>query len=145
MSFLDKRKKVFYCTALLQLFICIGAVPAAIGFIVKPDGSSLGMSVSLLKESPFEDFLIPGIVLLFLIGFGSIFGSFLSFKQHRFSGKLTIILGFVLIIWISAQVYWIGSVSWLQPVFFVIGVIEIFLGYKVAKTQVQDARQDDIK
>ncbi len=41
------------------------------------------------------------------------------------------ILGSALIIWIVAQVYWIGLVSWLQPFFLVVGVIELFLGYKL--------------
>ena len=124
---------LFYCTSALQLLIGIGAVAAGIGFILKPDGSNLGMPVELLGEAPFEDYLIPGIVLLTINGLGSILGCLLSFRCHPFAGKVTMILGVAMVIWISIQVYWMGLISWLQPVYFVVGIIEIFLGAIIGK------------
>lgn len=119
----------------MQLFVGIGAVASGIGFILDPDGSNLSMSLGLLKKSPFEDFLIPGIALLSINGLGSILGSFFSFKRHLFAGKITMILGIAMVIWISAQVYWISWISWLQPVYFVLGIIEIVLGFIVDKNK----------
>ena len=129
-----KNKSVlFFWVGALQLFVGIGAVASGIGFILNPDGSNLGLSVELLKESPFNDFLIPGIALLSINGLGSMIGSFFSFRRHFLAGKLAMTLGFVMVIWISAQVYWINLISWLQPVFFVLGIIEILLGLIIAK------------
>lgn len=125
---MDKTKSLFYLTGILLLLVGIGAVAAGIGFILKPDGSNLNMSVDLLKNSPFVDFLIPGIILFSINGLGSLIGGFLSFKRYFFAGTVTMILGFAMVIWIVAQVYWIGLISWLQPAFFVVGVIEIILG-----------------
>ena len=67
----------------------------------------------LLINSPFKNFLIPGIVLFTIIGLTNLLVSFLTFKQHLLSGGATIVLGFIMIIWIVLQVYWIG---WLTPV-----------------------------
>jgi uncharacterized membrane protein len=130
---MNKKIALFYWIGALQLFVGVGAVASGIGFILDRDGSNFSMSIGLLKESPFEDFLIPGFVLLSINGLGSILGSFLSFRRHFFAGKMAVILGVVMVIWISAQVYWISWISWLQPVYFVLGMIEILLGFIIDK------------
>ncbi|MDF1508893.1 hypothetical protein PZE06_11990 [Robertmurraya sp. DFI.2.37] len=124
-----KRSKIlFYGTGVLLLIVALGAISAGIGLILEPDGSNIGMSVELLNKSPFQNFLIPGIVLLTVNGIGSLVGSLLSFKRHQLTSIATISLGVILIIWIGAQVYWLGLISILQPLFFAIGLLEIFLG-----------------
>src|SRR6478609_7776464 len=116
-------------TAALLLFVGIGAVAGGLGVILDPSGESLGVSVNLLMDSPFKDFLIPGIILCTIIGLTSLLISYLTFKQHLLSGGATIILGFIMIIWIVLQVYWIGWLTSLQPTFLIIGFAEIILGY----------------
>ena len=116
-------------TAALLLFVGIAAVAGGLGVILDPSGESLGVSVDLLINSPFKNFLIPGIVLFTIIGLTSLLVSFLTFKQHLLSGGATIILGFIMIIWIVLQVYWIGWLTSLQPTFLIIGFAEIILGY----------------
>ncbi|MDE5415579.1 hypothetical protein [Alkalihalobacterium chitinilyticum] len=120
--------KIVKITALLQLFIGVGAIPAGIGFIVDPSGKNLWMTTNLLINSPFETFLVPGIVLFSVIGVGSITGAFLSIKQSKNFHLFTIGLGCALIIWIVLQVYWIGFVSWLQPLYLGLGLVEALLG-----------------
>lgn len=86
-----------------------------------------------MKESPFNDFLVPGIALLSINGLGSMVGSFFSLRRHFLAGQLAILIGCFLVIWISAQVYWIGLISWLQPVFFVVDLIEVYFGVAIMK------------
>ena len=116
-------------TAALLLFVGIAAVAGGLGVLLDPSGESLGVSVDLLMDSPFKNFLIPGIVLFTIIGLTNLLVSFLTFKQHLLSGGATIILGFIMIIWIVLQVYWIGWLTSLQPTFLIIGFAEIILGY----------------
>lgn len=97
--------------------------------MLQPDGGAVGLPLDLLKNSPFEDFFIPGIFLFVVNGMASLAGAFLAFKEHRYTGVGTAVLGVAMIIWIVAEVYWIGWVSWLQPTFLVVGVIELGLGY----------------
>ncbi|MFD3449364.1 hypothetical protein ACFDTO_32830 [Microbacteriaceae bacterium 4G12] len=124
-----KMNTLFYSAGMLLLLVGIGAVAAGIGFIMKPDGSGVGISLYLLKKSPFDDYLIPGIVLLSVNGIAGIAGAILAFMKKHYSGIATMILGVALMIWIAAQVYWIGFVSWLQPAFLAIGAIETALGF----------------
>lgn len=99
------------------------------GLISQPDGAGSGLTLELLADSPFKDFLIPGIALFTVNGIGSLIGAFLVFKNHKFAGKITTLLGIAMIIWISTQVYWIGFESWLQPTFLFVGAAEMIIGY----------------
>lgn len=116
-------------TAALLLFVGIAAVAGGLGVILDPSGESLGVSVDLLISSPFKNFLIPGIVLFTVVGLTSLLVSFFTFKQHLLSGGATIVQGFIMMIWIVLQVYWIGWLTPLQLTFLLIGFAEIILGY----------------
>ncbi len=126
-------KKLFWPIGTLQGAVGTGAVLAGLGFILKPDGSNLMMTTDLLEHSPFETFLIPGIALLVFNGLGSLAGAVLSFIQSKKVGQAAIILGSILMGWIAVQVYWIGYVSFLQPLFFGVGAIEAVAGYVMVK------------
>lgn len=126
-------KKLFIRLGILQLFISIAAVPAGIGFIFDPSGENLGMTVELIERSPFNDYLIPGIILFAVNGIGSLIGSLLSFFKNNHAGAVGLVLGIALIIWILAQVYWMGLVSWLQPFILILGVLELTLASKILR------------
>ncbi|WP_148347000.1 hypothetical protein [Robertmurraya massiliosenegalensis] len=125
---MNKERTLFYWIGSLLLIVAIGAISAGIGFILEPDGHNIGMSVDLLRNSPFEDFFIPGIVLFTINGVGSLIGSIIALKRHPLTCTVTIVLGMIMMIWIGVQVYWIGLISILQPIFFGIGMMEIVLG-----------------
>jgi hypothetical protein len=58
-----KDKRLIIWLGILQAFIGVGAVPAGILMIINPSGSDMGMTVEMLVNSPFPNFLIPGIFL----------------------------------------------------------------------------------
>ncbi|MHC4799101.1 MAG: hypothetical protein ACYTF1_20905, partial [Planctomycetota bacterium] len=96
----------------------------------EPSGANLGFALEQLSESPFDDYLIPGIVLLVVIGVGNLAGGVLSFLRYRYAGRIAAALGALLIMWIVAQVWWIGLLFWLQPLYFGFGVAELVLGWR---------------
>jgi hypothetical protein len=118
---------------ILQVFIGIGAVPAGMLMIINPSGSDLSMTVEMLFNSPFPNFLIPGIFLLGFNGMGSLLGALATFKRYRFASKIAIGLGIFLILWITVQVYWLG-IHWLHILYFILGIIELVLGLKLQKS-----------
>ncbi|CAH2717027.1 hypothetical protein BACCIP111895_04216 [Neobacillus rhizosphaerae] len=125
----NKLKVLSYCTGTLLAFVGVGAVSAGWGLIMEPSGKALGLPLDFLGNSPFADYLIPGIALFSINGIASLIGAFLAFRTHRFIGMTTLVLGIAMIIWISVQVYWIGWQSWLQPTFLGVGLVEISLGF----------------
>jgi CHASE2 domain-containing sensor protein len=87
------------------------------------------MSVDILENSPFTDFLFPGIALLLINGFFSLFCAYLALNFDNYSGATTIVLGSVMLIGGATQFFWIGWVSWVHSAFTIIGLIEVGLGY----------------
>lgn len=126
-------KKIRIILGCVQIFIAIGALPAGYGMLADPTGEGLGMSTVLLNDSPLDSFFIPGLYLLIINGLGSVAGAILSFAGIRFAGIAGLILGILLCTWIMVQVWWIGLISALQPVFLLIGIAEAWLGWKIRK------------
>ena len=112
----------------LQAFIGIGAVAGGLGLVLDPSGGSLGMPAQWLASSPFTDYLILGLVLLLVNGAGNLAGAAWSFTSSRFCALAGTALGAFLIAWIAAQVWWLGLVHWLQPLYFGLGAAELALG-----------------
>ncbi len=56
---------------ILQIFIGIGAVPAGIAMITDPSGSTLGMHVEMLINSPFSNFFSQEFFCSWSTGLGA--------------------------------------------------------------------------
>jgi hypothetical protein len=117
----------------LQVLIGLCGVAGGFGLVTEPSGANLGFDVDLLSISPFSDYLIPGLILLVVIGLGSLAGGVLSILRYRYAGEIAAVSGSFLVIWITAQVWWIGYTIWLQPLFFGLGVVELVLGLLLRK------------
>ena len=128
----SNRKRLAVGLGILQMFIGIGAVPAGISMILDPSGRGLGMPLEGLANTPFSDFLIPGVFLLTVNGIGSLLGGIASFSRHRWAGEIAAGLGIFLMVWVAVQVWWMG-VHWLHVLYFVLGLAELTLGLKYRK------------
>ncbi len=124
----ERGRCLAYGLGTLQVFIGLGGVSGGWGLISEPNGANLGFPLELLDNTPFTNYLIPGIVLLAINGVGSLAGGILSFKRHSYASNMAIALGAFLMGWITAQVWWIGYSHWLQPLFFGFGLVELALG-----------------
>lgn len=114
---------------LLQVFVGMGALAGGIPMLLNPKGSAQGLNPDMLANSPFTDFLIPAIILVSIHGLGSLIGANATMNRKKYSGLLGAFLGTALIIWIIVQYYFIRTTNWLQPTFFIIGIVEVGLGF----------------
>ena len=124
-------KKLYYLLGLIQAFTALGAIPAGIIYLIDPSGAKMGQTTDLLAHSPFASFLIPGLFLLIVNGFGSTFGAVLSFRKHRFAGEAGVVFGVILTLWIIIQISMIGFIHWFQPLFFILGLAGGVLGMMI--------------
>lgn len=122
------NKKAFGGLGALQAFIGIGAIGGGFMLVKDPSGGALGVPLSLLEGSPFPDFLIPGIFLLAVNGFGSMIGAGLSFTRRRYALEMAIVLGVILVAWILIQLVIIKSISWLHILYLILGGLELGMG-----------------
>lgn len=124
-----KNKGLVTGLGVLQAFIGLGAVGGGLPLILEPSGSILGIPLEILKRSPFSTFLVPGIVLLIVIGFGSLVGAAASFKRYWRAGEIAMALGLFLVAWIMLQVFWFNTFHWLHALYLGLGIVELVLGW----------------
>ena len=92
------KRKLFIYLGIVQAFVAIGAIPAGFSMMIKPDGTGLGMTIDFLQNSPFQNFLIPGLFLLVVNGLFNLVASVLSFMKNKFSGVIGLFLGITLVL-----------------------------------------------
>jgi hypothetical protein len=122
------RRALFISEGILQFFIAPGAIISGLFMILAPDGSLMKMPLTMLSGTPFRDFLVPGIILFTVNGLGNLLSGVLSFRRHKLAGFAGITFGLGLMIWIFVQVSLIGGGSWLQYLYFGLGMAELLLG-----------------
>lgn len=113
----------------LLFFLGLSAMGGGGALIISPSGKLLGgLPLSILANSPFPDFLIPGIILFVVLGVSPILiiwalikkpdvlfvEYFNLFKDYHWSWSFSIYIAFALIIWIQVESYFIQGTGWLQ-------------------------------
>ncbi len=105
----------------LHVFVGIGAVFGGLAAIIDPE-APLGITVDALKNSPFANFLIPGIILFSVIGLGNIVSAVTLWLKSRFQGYISSVFGWALVIWIVVQCIMLESIVFLHVLYFIIGM-----------------------
>lgn len=103
------KKLVFITLGVLQLLVGLGAAISGLMLIVYPSGSLLQAPLEMLRGSPFDDFLLPGIILFLVNGVGQLLAGILTLRKHPFAAYAGEALGIALMIWIFVQVNMIGG------------------------------------
>ena len=104
----------------LQAFIGFTAIAGGYNLVSHPDGT-MQTPIEWLHASPFETFLAPGIVLLIAIGVGNVFSLALIIAGNRHIANLAFIGGGCLIVYMVAEIWWIGLQTSLQPLYLALG------------------------
>ena len=112
----------------LLVFIGIAASLGGILFIADPSGGSLGLSASLLEGTLFSNYLIPGFLLLWIIGLGNLITAVTVLQTSPWFPFLVAVDGCSITIWILVQMVMIQIVVPHQFVIAVIGLVLIALG-----------------
>ncbi|WP_372950368.1 hypothetical protein [Mariniphaga sp.] len=125
----QKLKTVILLTTIFQVFNGLSGLVGGFGLINNPNGEALAMSTDWLQSTPFTNFLIPGIVLFTFNGLGNMAGFVATLRKHKQAARIATAFGLIMIVWIIAQVSWIGYKSFLQPLYFSTGLFQFVFGY----------------
>jgi hypothetical protein len=124
-----KQIKIFtVLLIIIEFFNGLSGLAGGYGLIADPSAATLGMELSWLEGTPFNDYLIPGIVLLTFNGLGNTIAAILSLRKNKYMNGVAVFFGFGMMIWIASQVLWIGHKSFLQPLYFTTGLAQALLG-----------------
>ena len=112
----------------LLLLNGIAACFGGYALVHDPSGAAVQLSPDLLHNTPFATYLIPGIILLVVIGVGNIVVATLAAVNTSQYPKLIAASGCILVGWIAAQILMIRILFFLHYVIGGIGVTLIALG-----------------
>jgi FtsH-binding integral membrane protein len=92
----------------LIVFQGLSGLLGGVGLVFDPTGESLQIPVSWLENSPFDDYLIPGLILLIVLSFFPLVVFYGLLKKWSWSLLAAFMVGTALIIWIGVQILIIG-------------------------------------
>jgi hypothetical protein len=118
-------------------FLSVGAIIGGIMLITDPLGTRIGLPVQLLDDSPFRNYILPGIILLLIFGLipGYIIYALIKkpsnrllhklnlIYDHHFSWTFAIYIGFGQIIWINVQTLIMDSVAYIHTFYSLLGML----------------------
>ena len=98
----------------LLAFLGLSALAGSIPMIRDPSGDSMGIPLSLLRYSPFESYLIPGIILLAADGLLALGVLWVVLRRIGRYGLWTAFQGCVLLGWLVVECWLLRTVMWLH-------------------------------
>ena len=118
------ERNVRAAVVVVDLFAAVSAIAGAVGLVV----GFMNIPASVLSTTPFADFTIPALLLGLVVGGSALAaGAIALFGPRRIEALATAAAGCVMVGWITVEVAMIGLGSWLQPFYFVVGLVMIGL------------------
>ena len=98
----------------LGALLAFGALNAFGGGYYGAAGAE-GVPLEWLEGSPFRDYFIPSLVLMFVVGGALLSAAVAVFAGWSMAPLLAAGAGLVVLVWLAVQLSIIGFVSWMQP------------------------------
>lgn len=121
----DRRARI----AVRVLIGCawFGVISAAIGTVMAVAQNGAGVPIAYLDGSPFDSFVVPGIILGAVVG-GTQFATAIALhRRWRFALLTAAIAAFGMLLWIYVELAMIQLYSPLQSIYFAFGIVELVL------------------
>ena len=120
----DKRKRPIsvYLLMFFLAFLAIGSLYGGGMLVLDPSGELLQLPISALDNAPFETFLVPGLILLMVLGVFPLMVTFalwskprwnaVAWIEHRFkehwSWVASGLVAISLFIWLAVELWMVG-------------------------------------
>jgi Short repeat of unknown function (DUF308) len=113
---------------ILISFVAVTAFICGLIMVSNPDGKALGLDIILLKDTPFKDFLIPGLFLT-IVGIVNLIAVFFNIRRHNNRYDWALASGIIICGWIVVQIIFIQILYWPQFLYLAIGALIILVAY----------------
>ena len=102
----DQPRRPVTAWALIALLLLqgLGGLAGGLSLSIKPDGSIMQMPTSYLDGSPFSDYLIPGLILLLVLGVLPLVAAAGLWMRRRWAWYAAFVVGCGLMIWILVEI-----------------------------------------
>jgi hypothetical protein len=113
----------------LETLLGIGALFGGGQFILAPDGHLLGLPLKMLAGTPFNSFLVPGLLLFTCVGVAPIAAAAITARRPAIVPLAALAVGVTLMGWITVEmVIFAGLTSLLWAFYMVLGTVIAAVG-----------------
>ncbi len=107
------------------LFNALSAIGGGIGLVT----GTLPVPTMLLRHTPFDSFVIPGLFLGIIIG-GSALAGAIALRAHAVRSRLiSAAAGVIMVGWIAGETILVRGFSWLQGLYLLTGLLVVVLSW----------------
>ncbi|TFD45727.1 hypothetical protein E3T33_06650 [Cryobacterium sp. TMT1-2-1] len=112
----------------IQALVALTSAGGGFALMFGPSIGSLGITPQpeYLEGSPFDSYLLPGLILLVVVGGTHLVAWLLLLRRQRWADAASAVAGCGILVWIFVQMVVIPF-SVLQAVYFGIGLLELVL------------------
>ena len=115
----------------LHLFNALSAVGGGIALIA----GDLGVPTALLRHTPFDSFVVPGIFLGAVIGGSAAIGASALVARSRHAAAISVGAGAIMVGWILGETLLVEGFSWLQGLYLLTGSIAVFASIRLSQAR----------
>jgi hypothetical protein len=114
----------------LEVFLSVGALAGGGALMLGPRGEIIPLPVSALMGSPFDTYLVPGLILFGVLGLGPLAAALLLWIRHPHAPLGASMVGVALVIWVTVEIAIIGYSNDppLQPFYLLLRVAITLVG-----------------
>jgi hypothetical protein len=127
---MKSKRPISVIVLILSIFFqALSGLGGGVFLITDPTGETLNLPLSFLRNSPFTDYLIPGIILFTVLGVYPLIVTAGLWKRKYWGWFGTIFLGVALLIWIFVEIIMIDYQSEppLQLIYGILGIVILLL------------------
>jgi hypothetical protein len=92
----------------LEIFLGVGALGGGGALILGARGEIIPLPLSALQGSPFETYLVPGLVLFVVLGIGPLVAAALAWRRHPVAPLAAATVGVALLVWLAVEIAIVG-------------------------------------
>lgn len=119
-------------------FVAITTSIYGIMMAANPDGEAINLTINMLKNTPFRDYRLPGIlILVFGAGF-NIAALFAILSRNKWRYFWTITGSLTILGWIVFQILSINHIQYFQALFVGICILIILLSQEMYSKRISD-------
>lgn len=104
----------------------LSGVAGGLGLVFDPSGAGLGLPAEWLVGSPFEDYAIPGLVLLTLLGLLPLMVAYGVLDRRAWSWTGSLFVAAALLVWLGVEIAVIGYHAQ-PPLQLIYGIVAVII------------------
>jgi hypothetical protein len=116
----------------LEVLLSVGALGGGLVLMLAPRGEIMPLPLSALAGSPFDTYLVPGIILFGVLGLGPLIAARLAWLRHPLAPTAAFVVAAGLLIWVTVEVAIIGYSNEppLQAIYGILGVAILVVAFR---------------